>query len=350
MGRMKDSFVGPRGIIAPSRGRGADWNNVSPHRRCPVCGGDSWCQVSRDGSAVLCKRVASDREKVNREGVTFYVHNPDGAAPAAPRVPSAPRHDRAPVDVCDRAYRAVLAELRLNEGDRTGLHGRGLSDEDIATNGYRTLPVEGRARLALVMVNAVGEDAAQAVPGFVWKTEGNRGRWSLAGAAGLAIPVRDIEGRIVALKIRRRDPCEGPRYLCVSSSKYGGPSAPSAVHVPLAAAARRETAPRLVITEGELKADVATALSSSAVVSIPGVGSWAAGVDLALAWGVRDVAVALDMDFATNRFVAKARALIVDELRREGLRALLWKWDSRWKGIDDFLAARRRGEVDDARR
>lgn len=349
MGRLKESYAGPRGTGPTSRGGGADWNDVSPHRKCPVCGSGSWCQVSRDGSTVLCKRVASDREKVNREGVTFYVHSSDGSAPAAPRVPSAPRRDRAPVEVCDRAYRAVLAELRLLDVDRAALLARGLSDEHIAANGYRTLTVEGRSRLASVLINAVGEDAAGAVPGLVWKEEGRRGWWSLAGAPGLVVPVRDLNGRIAALKVRRRDPCEGPRYLYVTSKKHGGPSAASVVHVPLLAAERRGRAAWLVITEGELKADVATALSRSSVVSIPGVGAWAAGVDLALAWGARRNAVAFDMDAATNPHVAKARRLIIDELRREGLPTQLWKWDPPWKGIDDFLAARRRGEANDVR-
>lgn len=339
MGRMKEALAGPRGTAVLSRGGGGNWSDVSPRDRCPVCGRDSWCQVSPDGAVTLCKRVASDREKTNREGVTFFVHHLDGSAPVAPRAPATPRRERAPVEVRDAAYRAVLAALRLHEGDRAGLRARGLRDEDIDANGYRTLPIEGRACLARAITNAVGENVACGVPGVVWKTDASRGWWTLAGAPGIVVPVRDIEGRIAALKVRRRDRCEGARYLYVSSAKHGGPSAASVVHVPLGAAARRASVQRLVITEGELKADSATALLGAPVVSIPGVGSWASGVDLALAWGVRDVAVALDMDARINIRVARALRCIVDELRRDGFAVAVWVWDSRFKGLDDYLAA-----------
>lgn len=343
MGRMKEALAGPRGTAVLSRGGGGNWSDVSPRDKCPVCGRASWCQVSLDGAVTLCKRVASDREKTNRAGVPFFVHRLDGSASVAPRAPATPRSERAPVEVRDAAYRAVLAALRLHEGDRAGLRARGFGDEDIDANGYRTLPVEGRACLARAITSAVGENVACDVPGCVWREEGSRGWWTLAGAPGLVVPVRDIEGRIAALKVRRRDPCDGTRYLYVSSAKHGGPSAASVVHVPLGAAARRASVQRLVITEGELKSDASTALLGAPVVSIPGVGSWASGVDLALAWGVRDVAVAFDTDARSNVRVAFALRCIVDELRRSGFTVSVWEWDSRFKGIDDYLAARAAG-------
>lgn len=102
---------------------------------------------------------------------------------------------------------------------------------------------------------------------------------------------------------------------------------------------------RLIVTEGELKADVATALSGCAVVSIPGVGSWAKAVDVAKAWEPSKVAVALDMDAMTKPPVAQAARSLVDALRGEGFEVELWRWDPRFKGLDDMLAARSRGEA-----
>lgn len=348
MSRMKDSIARGGTFRPGARGGGADWNDVSPGRRCPVCGADSWCQVSRDGDTVLCKRVEGDRTKENRDGVTFYVHHMNGAPVRHVEVaPATPRRDRAPIEVRDRAYRAALAHLTLDASDREGLTRRGLDDGTIAAICYRTMPERGRAALARAVVEAVGESAAAAVPGIVWRTgdDGSgRGWWSFGGSPGVIVPVRDLDGRVVALKVRRRDPIgDGPRYLYVTSARHGGASAASVVHVPVAARALREAATRLVITEGELKADVSTALLGAPVVSIPGVGAWASGVDLALAWGVRDVAVALDMDAMTNRRVAAAVRCIVDELRREGLTAAVWRWDPKFKGLDDYLAARAAG-------
>jgi DNA primase len=335
MSRMKDAHTF-------GRGGGAAWIDVSPRQRCPVCDADSWCQVSREGDTVLCKRVEGERSKKNREGVTFYVHHLNGIVRAVDLRPAAPQRDRAPADVRDRAYRIVLSCLRLDDRDHEALTGRGLGGDTIVANGYRTLPERGRAALARAVVDTIGETAAAAVPGIVWRDADDgsgRGWWSLSAAPGVLIPVRDLDGRMVALKVRRRDPVgDGPRYLYATSAKYGGASAASAVHVPRAALAMRASAPQLVVTEGELKADVSTALLGAPVVSIPGVGSWAAGVDAALAWGAREVAVALDMDAITNTRVALAVRLMIDALRAEGLAVAVWRWDPKFKGLDDHLA------------
>lgn len=334
-------------------GNGRAWSDVSPRERCPVCGGDSWCQIARDGATVLCKRVESGRARVNRAGVEFHVHHMgDG-----PRGTSTSRlgplplaTDRASPEDCDRAYRAALAILPLDAADREGLARRGLSPEDIARGGYRSLAIEGRARLARAVVDAVGEELARRVPGIVQR-EGDRGAWlSFAGSPGVLVPCRDMDGRIAALKVRRRDddPREGARYLYVTSAKAGGASAPSVLHVPELARARLD-APgadrRLVVTEGELKADVATALSGDAVCSIPGVGSWRLALDAAARWRPRTVCVALDMDAMRNPVVARAADSLVNALRAAGHAASLARWNPRFKGLDDYLVARRRGEV-----
>lgn len=351
MSRTKDHLGGSFGrLLGPGRmggSGGRDWNDVSPKNPCPVCGAPSWCQVNAHEAIVLCKRVEGDVTKENRDGVTYYVHHLSGerrrAWSEAPRAP-ARRVERANVRVVDHAYRRLLEALHLDDADREALRRRGLDDAGITAGEYRSLPLAGRAQLARAVLDAVGDDLA-GVPGFAWQTEGGRGWWTLKGSPGLLIPCRDLDGRVAALKVRRRDPCEGSRYLYLSSSKHDGPSAASVVHVPVAARALRGTATRLVITEGELKADVSTALLGEPVVSIPGVGMWAAGNHLAVAWGARTVAVAFDMDAILNARVALARKLLHDELRRDGFDARLWRWDSRFKGLDDYLVARRREEV-----
>lgn len=335
-------------------GSGRAWVEVSARSRCPVCAGDTWCQIARDGETVLCKRVESGRARVNRNGEEFHVHHLGDRSGLSPRSERAPRPalmlpTRAPVEACDAAYRALLDALLLDAGDRAALLTRGLTEADITRNGYRSLAVEGRARLARAVVAAVGEDLARGVPGMVQRTEGERAWWSVGGAAGVLIPCRDAEGRIVALKVRRRDPVEGPRYLYLTSTRGGGASAPSALHVPSLAREVLDAAPggpaRLVVTEGELKADVSTALLNAPVVSLPGVGSWRLALDAAARWRPREVCVALDMDSAHNAHVARAAAQLVDALRGAGHRTALWRWDDRFKGLDDYLAARRRGEV-----
>lgn len=320
-----------------STGNGRAWIDASAHHPCPVCGGVTWCGIARDGATVLCKRVESGRTRITRDGVEVHVHHL-APAPARPhRVEPLPvTRARADEDTRDRAYRAVLAALRLDAADHDALLARGLSAEDITANGYRSLHLEGRARLACAIVEAVGEDLAGAVPGVV-----RRERLSLAGCPGVIVPCRDARGRIVALKVRRRDPCDGPRYLYLSSARDGGASAASVLHVPVRARAMlaASSPPRRVfITEGELKADVASALAGLPVLSIPGVGSWRMALEAARALRPAVVCVALDMDAAG----ARAAEQLVNALRAEGRRAELWRW-RRFKGLDDVLAAGRRG-------
>lgn len=335
MGRLKEA-VG-------FSGRG-QWVDATSREPCPICGATSWCGVSSDGALVLCKRVEGERQGVTRDGVTFYVHHLNATVARSTVLSVRPIvRERASVDVCDRAYHTMLAQLRLDDADHRALEARGLDADAIRTNEYRSLRVEGRARLARAVIEAVGEEAAAAVPGIVWHTEGHHGWWSLAGSPGILVPVRDVHGRVVALKLRRSSLCDGPRYVYLSSAKRGGASAANEVHVPLAARALREGAERLVVTEGELKADVATHLARTPVVSVPGVGSWASSVDLAKSWGASVIAIAFDMDATEKKDVATARRLLCEALRREGLDVQLLRWDRHFKGLDDVLLARRDG-------
>lgn len=347
MGAIKDHVQddghGYGGGSLRGGGRG-EWPDVSPHRRCPVCKSGSWCQVKRDGSVVLCKHVASGRAKENRDGVTFYVHVLRGPERPVALPPLPPSVARPPADALSRAYQSLLDALPLAAEDQAGLRARGLSDAAIAANGYATLPLEGRARLAREVIDSVGESMARSVPGVVWKVnDAGRGWWSVGGWPGLLIPCRDPAGRIVSVKVRRRGICpDQQRYTYLTSSARGGASADSTLHVPLSA--RAALGARLVITEGELKADVATTLSGWPVVSIPGVGLWREAIDFAVVSGARTVAVALDMDARTNPIVAHAQRELVQALRVRVEHVELWKWDPRFKGLDDYLA-RPRGEV-----
>lgn len=322
-----------------TRRGGAAWLDVSPRHPCPVCGKRSFCQLSRDGAVALCKRVGSGRKKLNRDGIEFFVHVLSGAAAVLPPALYV-AHDRADVTLLDRAYTAVLEALSLDTEERAGLVARGLDDEAIADGGYRTLPARRRAELARVVVDAVGAHVAPMVPGIVRRTEGDREWWSFGGPQGLLIPLHDIGGRVTALKVRRRDPGDGQRYLYVTSSRDGGPSAHSTVHVPAPARAMG-LGGGFTVVEGELKAQVCCHLLRRPVVSVPGVGAWRLAIDLARAVSAPKVAVAYDMDALTNPMVARARADFVAGLRAAGITPRLIEWPAEHKGLDDYLYARR---------
>lgn len=356
MSRSKDALHhagAPAASRFAARGRvgagGRDLARVTDRSPCPVCGRGKLCRVKVDGSEVWCSRVSDGADRAMRNALgEVFIHRADGATGRAWTPPPAPptvTADRAPADALDAVYRAALARIPLDAGDRAALEARGLPAEHITRGMFGTMPPRGRAALARALVESVGEGEASRVPGIVWRTDDSgRGWWSLAGSPGLVIPCRDLAGRVVALKVRRRDPCEGARYLYVTSAPAGGPAALAAVHVPRAALDLRGKVEPLVITEGELKADVSTALSGLPVVSVPGVGNWRRGVDLAREWGASRVAVAFDADARESEAVARAQHELTRALRREGFSCELWQWPAeQGKGLDDVLRARRVG-------
>jgi hypothetical protein len=326
---------------AASEGKGK-WRRVTRAHPCPICGKDSWCGVSADGRLAACRRVevGAWKSKTDKSGAPVYLHRLDGAGPALsvpPAPPSAgPAVERADPDMLHRAYSGLLARLQLAEQHREALRGRGLSDEVIDRGEYRTLPVQGRARLARALREELG-DALLSVPGFVLK-RGNDGRpfVTIAGAAGLLVPVREAAGRIVAMLSRRDDAGDGGgKYSYLSSIKYGGPGPGAPPHFPLGFPA----APEIVrLTEGTVKADVATALSGLPTIGCAGL-AWRSALDALRALGARTVRLALDGDAADKAPVARALGACARALAAEGLAVELERWPGEHKGIDDALAA-----------
>lgn len=307
-----------------------------------MCEHDSWCQIGTGDylGLVLCKRAKSAREKTNKDGVTFWVHRLGAlnvlgrvdrhASPVAVRASAAIRH---------AVYSDLLASLGLAGAHVADLVERGLPLEAIERNGYASLSVK---RIAVAKAVAARHADVTGVPGFVLRNAKNGGRyWTLAAAAGLLIPVRNSLGQIVALKVRRDGPV-GPRYCSMSSASNGGPKAENAVHWPLGSVdgTYRDS---VVVTEGELKADVVTALKPDwRCISMPGVGCVQQVVDALRGRAptiVRSaVFIALDADWRTNPHVARARQALAQALLAEGHSVRAFSWPvAEGKGIDDYL-------------
>jgi hypothetical protein len=292
-------------------------------------------------------RVEEDawRSGRDRTGARYHLHRLNGAArPDSTLPPSGPGAPRAGGDLLYRVYSALLARLQLSSAHREALRRRGLSDEQIDRLGYRTLPARGRARLARDLREQFG-DALLSVPGFVVKQgEGGRTYLTIAGSAGLLVPVRDLAGRIIALKCRSDNPGpSGCRYSYLSSVKYGGPSPGSPAHVPLGVQAPAEV---VRLTEGELKADVATVLSGLPTVGAASAAAWKSVLDLLPALGCKTVRLAFDADAFDNGLVSRALADCFEAGGDRGLAVELERWDKAdGKGIDDLLAAGKAPEV-----
>lgn len=318
------------------------WCHVSHSDPCRICGKPTWCVLSADGAWAICRRfdTGTGLHKVDKAGANYWLYHLHGRAVPRPLItaPPAQSHtERAEPSTLDQVYRALLALLPLSGAHRRPLRQRGLSDRDIVQRGYRTLAADGRTIRARQLLEHFGPDVCITIPGLYVHTQGARRWWGLAGAPGLVIPVRDRQGQVVGLKVRADHPGEGPKYTYLSSTKHGGPGPGAPVHVPLHDGLLAQT---IRLTEGELKADVATALSGLWTLSVAGVSAWRPTLPLVHQLEVTTVYLAFDADWRTNVHVARAFAGLAAALTSAGVEVRVEVWEpAHGKGIDDVLGA-----------
>lgn len=327
------------------------WRVVTKADPCPICEKPDWCRRSPDGVKVACRRESRGKVKTKqyKDGSEAYLHilsNDQSHSEIArsnqrqrAEKPIQPDHHDEAIAKRDLGYRILLRELRLSPDHRNDLLRRGLTDSQIDAGLYKTLPQAGRGTAAKMVLAELGQDF-ETVPGFVRSERGP----IIVAPAGLLVPVLDLAGRIVALKLRVENAAsDDGKYLYLSSAKYGGPGPGSPPHVPVGVCGPVEC---LRITEGELKADVATALSGVPTLSFPGVSSWRTVMPLLKNLETKTVLVAFDADADRNRHVAKALLDCCCELQAAGFEVNLERWSAeRGKGIDDLLAVGESPEV-----
>lgn len=103
---------------------------------------------------------------------------------------------------------------------------------------------------------------------------------------------------------------------------------------------------RVRLTEGILKADVATVLSGRLTLGLPGVSAWRHAIPLLCEIHVRTVSLAFDADANRNWNVVRALQRSATALRAAGIQVALEQWgEEDGKGIDDLLAAGKRPAV-----
>ena len=324
-------------VVSGGERPGRGWRNVRRGDPCEICGKADWCSRSLDRSWVVCRRVdAGGERRLDRAGLEYWLHAIGPARRPPPALAEPISCERACPRDLDRVYSALLRHLPLETSHREALHARGLDINAIEAGGYRSLTRQGRGRAVAEIKGLFGADLLLAVPGFYMSEGSSNPYLTLAGPAGLLVPVRDAEGRIVALKVRRDDPGEGPKYLYVSSTARGGAGPGAPVHVPLGSATSPLGAVR--VTEGELKADVATHLSGVLTISVPGVSAWRGALAVLAGLSARQVQLAFDADAGSNSMVARAAEATATAMAREGYEVILEQWDGMLaKGVDDAL-------------
>lgn len=323
-----------------------NWPAVTSRRPCRICAATRRCATSADGHVAKCTNVFDGPGVAKRgddEVGDYAIYFSDGVPGAIRRAycpPSPPAAPLADLDTRHRVYSALLAALPLWPEHRDALLCRGLSDADIDAAGYGSLPSAHRERSAAVasVKEALGGEIPADVPGL-------HGGQLPPHVSGLLIPVRDEGGKITALKVRR-DGKADPRYLWLSSKSAGGASSGSVAHAPVGAMDLLSEGARKVvrITEGPLKADVATALSGTVTLAVPGAMAARTALPLLRALAPAAVLLSWDSDARTNPHVAggleHAAHLLAAELPDAALELETWPVDEQHapKGIDDALA------------
>ncbi len=154
---------------------------------------------------------------------------------------------------------------------------------------------------------------------------------------GIFIPIRDVRGRIQALQIRRDEGT--PRYLWLSSrGRPKGASSGTPIH--FTESHKLRTASEVLITEGALKADVISYLTSSPVIGVAGVSTFSADFAANLRESLpnlRRVAIAYDKDLIEKNEVYGALMRLTAQLEQARFQVRIRTWPGPAKGYDDYL-------------
>lgn len=321
------------------------FNNVTFDEPCPICGSASYCSRTADGGKVVCRGecktttqadyvLLGDNQDANGQPYSIWSRDLGGSNGSE----LVDVEGRASPTDCHLVYSVVLKKLARDEDDHQDLRRRGFTDNEIDENGYSTwdrasFPKACRKAVAAAETVARQHDIQLAtIPGFY----SDHGHWKFNAFSGLVIPVRDVEEQIVAFKIRRRDVKDGQsKYVSVTSKKYGGPSPGAPVHVPLM---RPESTNFVRVTEGEIKADLASARSDMLTISVPGVTNFRGVVPVLQSLGAETAVIAFDADFRTKTNVARALVQFTWFLQDRGYNVEVETWSKKnGKGIDDLL-------------
>lgn len=196
----------------------------------------------------------------------------------------------------DETYRAMLKYLTLEDVHKKDLVRRGVSEEIInrmVKKGYRSISVEESLTIARRLLKEGCK--LEGVPGFFknWK-----GEWDInfhEGNRGYLCPVYDIDGFLRGFQIRLDQPKKKNKYVWLSSSGMEkGTSITSLVGV-----SGTPKGERICLTEGILKAEIASQLLGVCFLGNPGIGNWrdlSEVLKAAKERGVRHVEEMYDMD------------------------------------------------------
>jgi hypothetical protein len=307
------------------------------HHPCPKCGGKKRFNLDRKGTGgAFCNHcqpgtgdVIGTIEWLN--GWDFIRTRGELETFLTPSVPvELPPTTR---QIRHETHTKLASVVGLSSKHVDDLCLRGLSDAEIDHRGYWS--ITGSSTIKLMQAFPDRKAIGEHVPGVF-----AGGSLTINASNCLVIPVRNEAGEIIGAQYRPDDAKPGgAKYLWLSAKNGNGPLSGSPCHFALPPVGKEHQTKVVRLTEGPLKADIATALSGVRTLAIAGVTNWkvgAAGVKLLNPEFVR---LAFDADAWTNAGVARSLVDAYDDLLTSGLLVQIESWDAKHKGIDDALAA-----------
>ena len=258
----------------------------------------------------------------------------------------------ADIDKRDRTYQMLLDQLILAPDHLENLKNRGLTEAEIRWLGYKSMPISGHELIAEQL--QLAGCYLKGVPGFYKRNN----KWTLKyQKRGIMIPVCDLEGKIQGITIRLDDANTAGKFRWMSTSgRENGCGAKAWAHY---TGGWHEGNPDIFLTEGPMKADIFYLLTRKPAIAIPGVTAVDEAIKLLLQLkkrGLRRVRIALDMDYLDTQWVIGEGGTVSETVSQvyKDYKKLITKlvdknfeysrviWLRKYKGIDDYLASRKR--------
>ena len=266
------------------------------------------------------------------------------------------RHDYiAPYTIRFRVNKIVLDTCVLLEADKNRLLQRGLTEAEIKRLGYKSYPDSNTIKKIIKTLDEEGL-SPKGVPGFYM----NNDRYVMPRDEGILIPVRSINGNIIAFQIRHNKCQKGERkYTWLSTNpekvtngkqKYPmGTKSETFVHFNFNGA---RNAKSFFITEGPIKADILALKKHVNVIAVPGVNSYKKLTQsleyIKKHYNFSFVHELFDMDKLINLNVQRGIDKIKDLCVLQGYQWVDSHWDYKiednnyvwkgnYKGIDDWI-------------
>ena len=231
----------------------------------------------------------------------------------------------------DEVYTSLLSKLDLESHHIDDLINRGLTLEVINKNKYKSIPQNVIARERICSELIKEGHVLAGIPGFY---KNSRKKWDFYAPQGFFIPVRSYNNSIQGMQIRFDIPKKF-KYKWFSSSKMAeGTKINGFIHLRWN---KNGISDKVVITEGPLKADVASYLSDTTFIGVPGVGSYKGIEKILYLLKPKQIYIAYDMDYIKNSAVKMQYEKFTAYLKEKNISYLRCAWNPEHKGIDDYL-------------